>query len=116
MKILLVLLALVLPVSPALAKKTHPASQSKAAPQAASSVPDSQQMEQDLQRLSWPQLRFVVESVPKLKADVEAYGPAGWKYVEARYATYPWKKNIDKLDDIQKRQLAELIRQARKTR
>lgn len=47
-----------------------------------------------------------------MKADVEAYGPAGWKYVESRYKTYGWKKSIDKLDDDQKQLLANLIKQA----
>jgi hypothetical protein len=77
-------------------------------------VPDSRQLEQDLQHLEWPQFRSVVEAIPKLKADVDAYGPLGWKYVEARYRSYAWQKNIDKLDDTQKRQLAQLIRAARR--
>jgi len=115
MKKFAMILAIVLAVSPAFAKKTHPAAPAKSASQAVV-APDSQQMETDLQKLTWPQLRFVIESVPKLKADVETYGPAGWKYVEARYATYPWKKNIDRLDDAQKRQLAELVQLARKSR
>jgi len=75
-------------------------------------APDSRQMEHDLQRLDWPRFRQVVESVPKLKTDVDAYGPTGWKYVKASYRIYPWRKNIDRLDDGQKRRLAELIRQA----
>lgn len=82
--------------------------------QAMRGVPDSRQMEQDLQHLDWPQFRRVVESVPKLKADVDAYGPLGWKYVEVNYRTYHWQKNIDRLDDGQKRQLSELIRAARR--
>lgn len=75
-------------------------------------VPDSQQLEYDLQHLSWEKFRSVIEAVPKMKADVEAYGPAGWKYVESRYKTYGWKKSIDKLDDDQKQLLANLIKQA----
>jgi hypothetical protein len=77
-------------------------------------APDSRQMEYDLQQLEWPKFRQVVESVPKLKADVDAYGRLGWKYVEVRYRTYPWQKSIDRLDDSQKRHLAELIRQAQR--
>jgi hypothetical protein len=86
---------------------------SKAATSTKNAAPDSQQLEYDLQRLPWTKFRSVIESVPKMKADVEAYGPVGWKYVEANYSTYAWKKKIDKLDDAQKRQLAELIRRAK---
>ena len=70
-------------------------------------------MEKDLQKLSWKQFRSVIESVPKLKADVEAYGPIGWKYVESHYTTYGWKKNIDKLDTFQRTRLAELVASAK---
>lgn len=83
------------------------------ATQTNSGVPASSQMEKDLQHLNWKQFRSVVEAVPKLKADVEAYGPLGWQYVQANYANYGWKKNIDKLDDTQKKQLAELIKTAK---
>jgi len=76
-------------------------------------VPDSKQLESELQHLPWDKFRLVIESVPKLKADVEAYGPAGWRYVETRYRTYGWKKGIDKLDDNEKRLLADRIKQAR---
>jgi hypothetical protein len=75
--------------------------------------PDSVQMEQELQKLNWQQFRSVIESVPKLKADVDAYGPFGWQYVKANYTTYGWKKSIDRLDDTQKQELAELIRSAK---
>ena len=73
---------------------------------------DSAKMEQDLQRLPWKQFRSVVESEPKLKAGIDAYGPAGWQFVQANYRTYGWKRNIDKLDERQKKQLAEKIRRA----
>lgn len=79
-------------------------------------VPDSKLLEQDLQRLNWKQFRWVVESVPKLKAGVDAYGPMGWRYVQSRYATYPWKNSIDRLDAAEKLHLVELIRRARKVR
>jgi hypothetical protein len=79
-------------------------------------IPDSKQLEKDLQLLSWKQFRWVVESVPRLKAGVEAYGPMGWKYVQAKYPTYPWKNSIDKLDSSEKRQLVDLILRARKIR
>jgi len=77
---------------------------------------DSRQLEKDLQHLSWKQFRQVVESVPKLKADVEAYGPIGWTYVQQNYQTYGWKKNIDKLNEEQRKQLADLILRARKAK
>ena len=109
---LLVLIA-ALWITPAFARTPHPPARSKTAAPAKSVVPDSQEMEKDLQQLSWPQFRSVIESVPKMKADVEAYGAFGWKYVEARYARYPWKKNIDKLDDAQKQHLADLIRKTK---
>lgn len=78
-------------------------------------MPDSQQIEADLQRLPWPQFRTVIESIPKLKADVEAHGKLGWAFVQTNYKTHPWKKNIDRLDDAQRRQLVDKIRQAQKT-
>ena len=74
---------------------------------------DSRQMEKDLQRLPWPRFRAIVEAVPKLRAGVESYGPAGWQIVQANYTHYRWQKNIDKLDDVQKKQLAELIQAAK---
>ncbi len=77
---------------------------------------DSRQMERDLQRLPWPNFRAIVEAVPKLRAGVEAYGTAGWQIVQANYTRYHWQKNIDKLDDVQKRQLAELIQAAKAAR
>jgi hypothetical protein len=88
-----------------------------AATQAASrsTETDSQRMEKELQRLPWKQFKSVIESIPKLKADVDAYGPAGWQFVKANYAKYRWRKNIDKLDATQKKQLAELIRRAKRS-
>ena len=100
---------------PVAAKSRTPNHKPKATATAtATAVPDSRQMEKDLQQLDWPHFRQVIESVPKLKASVDAYGPLGWKYVEARYQTYPWQKNIDRLDDGQKRHLADLIREAKR--
>ena len=78
--------------------------------------PDSRQMEKDLQQLPWKQARSIIESVPKLKASVDAYGPLGWQFVEANYQHYRWKKNIDKLDTLKKKELAELIHKAQTTR
>lgn len=75
-------------------------------------MPDSLAMEKDLQQLNWKQFRSVVEAVPKLKANVDAYGPLGWDYVRQRYRTYGWKKSIEKLDKSEKLQLADLIRKA----
>lgn len=76
-------------------------------------VPDSKQMEKALQHLPWKQFRSVVESVPKLKSGIDAYGAIGWQFVQANYTTYPWKKNIEKLDAPQKIRLAELIQSAK---
>jgi len=79
-------------------------------------TPDSRQMEKDLQRLPWKQFKSVIESIPQLKAGIEAYGPIGWQYVKANYTTYGWKRNIDKLDVPQKKRLAELIASAKGSR
>jgi hypothetical protein len=79
-------------------------------------IPDSQQIEKDLQQLSWKQFRSIVESIPKLKADIEAYGPIGWQFVQTNYKTHGWKKNIDKLDGSQKRQLVDMIQTAKRSR
>ena len=73
-------------------------------------------MEKDLQRLPWKQFKSVIESIPQLKAGIEAYGPIGWQYVKANYTTYGWKRNIDKLDVPQKKRLAELIASAKGSR
>lgn len=85
-----------------------------AAPTTSASVPDSKSLEKSLQALSWPQFKAVVEAVPKLKADVDAYGEFGWQYVQMNYQNYRWKKSIDKLSDEQKQQLATLIQSARR--
>lgn len=69
----------------------------------------SAELEQRLQQLPWPDFKAVVSAIPKLKADVDAYGAFGWQYVQANYRTYRWAKKIDKLDDAQKQELAELI-------
>lgn len=74
---------------------------------------DSAQLEKALQGLEWPQFKSVVEAVPQLKSQVDAYGKFGWQYVQANYRTYGWRKNIDKLDAEQKKQLGELIAGAR---
>lgn len=74
----------------------------------------SERLEKELQQLDWKQFKAVVSAVPKLKADVDAYGPLGWQYVQANYRTYRWKKTIDKLDPAQREQLAELVRNARR--
>ena len=87
--------------------------QAPAAEVALAALPDSRQLEADLQRLPWPRFRSVVEGIPKLKSSIDAYGPAGWQFVQANYRTYPWKKNIDKLGDDQRRHLADLIQSAK---
>jgi hypothetical protein len=77
-------------------------------------LPDSPRLERELQHLPWPQFKAVIEAVPRLKADVDAYGPLGWQYIKGRYSTYAWRKNIDRLDPAQKRQLDELVHAAKK--
>ena len=92
-----------------------------AAPRAGVPVPavekrapiDSVTLEKELQGLSWRQFRSVVESVPQLKSAVDAYGPAGWQFVQANYRQYGWRRNIDKLSEAQKRELAARIERAR---
>ncbi len=79
----------------------------------AGAAPSSEQLEKDLQRLPWAQFKSVVFAIPKLKADVDAFGQFGWQYVQANYQSYGWKRNIDKLDESQKKQLAALIQKAR---
>lgn len=98
---------------PALPARAQPASNT-----AAGQIPaetDSQQMSKDLQSLPWKPFKAIIEAVPKLAAGVDAYGPLGWQFVRENYTTYNWKKKIDKLDPGQKKQLADLIRQARAT-
>ena len=73
-------------------------------------------LESELQRLSWRQFRYVVESVPQLKSAVDAYGPAGWQFVQANYRHYGWRRNIDRLSEAQKRELAARIERARSVR
>jgi len=83
---------------------------------AISDAPDSRQLETDLQQLSWQQFKSVVEAVPKLKADVDAYGEFGWQYIQMNYKTYKWKKSIDRLDGEQKHLLTELIQAAKQAK
>jgi|GEM_PF-2493908 len=78
----------------------------------AADIPDSLKLEKELQSLSWPHFRAVVESIPGLRAEVDRHGQLGWQYVRVNYQKYPWKKNIDKLDSGQKQELAALIRKA----
>ena len=77
---------------------------------------ESKKLESELQSLNWKQFRFVVESVPKLRAEVDAYGTLGWEYVRANYQRHRWRKSIAKLDPAQRKQLAELIVTARRQR
>lgn len=82
-------------------------------PAATPIVSDSAQLEKDLQSLPWSQFRAVIQAVPNLKAEVDAYGAFGWQYVQARYQTYRWRKSIDKLDVEQQGELARLIAKAK---
>jgi hypothetical protein len=84
--------------------------------QAKINEPDSRKMESDLQHLPWKQFRLVILSIPKLKAGIDVYGPTGWQFVQQNYSTYGWKAQIDKLDGVQKKRLADLIQTAKGTR
>lgn len=77
-------------------------------------VPDSRQLEKDLQSLNWNQFKSVVESIPPIRAEVDKYGLLGWQYVRQNYKTYPWKKPIDRLKNSQKIELAKLIERAKR--
>lgn len=111
-RIYLALVALLLACAlPAGAATTAPGTAATTA-----ALPDSAQIEKDLQRLPWPRFRTVIEAIPKMKAEVDAYGPMGWDYVRAHYRTHHWKKNVDRLDAAQRRQLVDLIRNAQAPR
>jgi len=81
--------------------------------EAAAGSLDNEQLEKAVQSLSWGQFKSVLTAIPKLKADVDAFGPLGWQYVQANYKTYPWRKSIRKLKEPEKKQLSELIDEAR---
>ncbi len=76
----------------------------------------NEQIEKELQGLSWKQFCAVIEAIPKLKADVDAYGPLGWSYVHARYQRYGWRKNLARLNDADVERLIALIASARSIR
>jgi hypothetical protein len=103
-------------IASVLAVELQPANTHTNATASAKGERDSKQIEKDLQHLPWKQFKSVVESIPRIKADIEAYGPIGWQFVQANYATYPWKKNIDRLDEAQKKHLTELIQTAKRSR
>lgn len=115
MPILIYLLLACAYITPVVAAELQPALATPAEALAVVAETDSLQMEKELQHLRWNQFRSVIESVPKMKADVDAYGPLGWQYVHSHYETYGWKKSIDRLDDEQKQHLAELIQIAKKS-
>lgn len=97
----------------ALAANVPTPAPAKVAASTAKGQPDSRKMQKDLQQLNWKQFRSVLVAIPKLKAEVDAYGPLGWQYVRENYSTYSWRKSIDKLDETQKKRLAELIQNAK---
>lgn len=116
---LLIVLLICLPVVgysvSALSATTQPVrTQPGSSVPARKAVPDSRQLEKDLQSLNWRQFKAVVEAIPPIKAEVDRYGPLGWQYVQQHYKTYPWKKPIDRLENWQKQELARLIERARK--
>ncbi len=78
------------------------------------SVPDSGQLEKGLQSLNWKQFKSVVEAIPRIRTEIDKYGPLGWQYVQRHYKTYAWNKPIDRLEVWQKHELARLIKRARK--
>lgn len=102
-------LALLVGLTPARAEEKVPGGEA-ALP---AETPRNVRLEQELQALSWPQFRAVIQAVPKLKAEVDAYGSFGWQYVQARYQTFRWRKSIAKLKPEQQEELGELIAQAR---
>lgn len=75
---------------------------------------EAERLEKSLQGLNWEQFRTVVNSIPKLKADVDAYGSFGWEFVKANYQQHKWRKNILKMDAGQRKQLDQLIRKTQK--
>lgn len=83
------------------------------APQETATPQSSKALERQLQSLEWEQFRSVVTAVPKLRAQVDAYGPLGWQYVRDYYRSYGWRRSIDKLDAGQKLELGQLIARAR---
>jgi hypothetical protein len=83
---------------------------------AAAPVPDSRQLEKELQSLDWGQFKAVIEAIPEIRREVEKYGPMGWEYVKTNYRSHGWKKNIDRLEAAEKQRLAQLIQRARKLR
>ena len=104
------LLAVCFWVVSAFAEDVHVPAQAATEQLASGRELSGRQMEEDLQHMNWVQFRSVVEAVPKFKADIDAYGPTAWQYVQANYTTYHWRKIIKRLDETQKKQLAELIR------
>lgn len=99
--------------APAFAANPPTPAPTKVVAPATKGQPDSRKMQKDLQQLNWKQFRSVLVAIPKLKAEVDAYGPFGWQYVRENYSTFGWKKSIDKLDETQKKRLAELIQNAK---
>lgn len=110
--IMLLLAAGTLPVAGVAAELPRPAN--PAPPPVRKAIPDSQQLERDLQSLNWTQFKSVVESIPPIRAEVDKYGPLGWQYVRQHYRNYPWRNAIDRLAGWQKLELARLIERARK--
>ncbi len=79
----------------------------------AAPVPDSRQLEKELQSLNWGQFKGVIEAIPEIRREVEKYGPLGWEYVKTNYRSHGWKKSIDRLDTGEKQRLTQLIQRAR---
>lgn len=107
---LCLLLLLSLPVwSRAEAPKDAPAQLEAPAPRRTPLDATPQALEHQLQSLPWELFRTVVESEPKLKADVDAYGPLGWAYIQKKYRAHPWSRNLERLDLERRHQLATTI-------
>lgn len=70
-------------------------------------------LEQQIQSLNWEQFKHVVHAVPKLRAEVDAYGPLGWQYVERNYRRYAWSRSINKMEAERRQELQGLIDQVR---
>jgi hypothetical protein len=89
----------------------------EASPPCAPAIPqlDPVELEKGLQALSWEQLVRVFQAVPKLKEQYDRLSDFERSILQQRYAHHAWRRNVAKLDDAQRLQLAELIEKIRGT-
>lgn len=74
---------------------------------------DPVELEKGLQALSWVQLVQVFQAVPKLKEQYDRLSDFERSILQQRYARHAWRRNVAKLDDAQRIQLADLIEKIR---